>query len=222
MTTDRAAPLVVAHRGASARRPENTIAALAEAIALGADFVEFDVQATTDEELVLVHDPIDARLAELRRADPAIATLSEALEECSGRAGVAVEIKHPELHRGRRLTERALAMLAAHGTPADAVMVLSFSAAAIREVRASRPDLRTVQHLGPRATLRDATRMDVWGVGLHDAMATSARIATAGSRGLATMVYTVNEEPRMRELAADGVSAIVTDAPDMLRLAIAA
>jgi glycerophosphoryl diester phosphodiesterase len=47
---------VAAHRGASDTLPENTIVALADAVELGCDFVEFDVRATRDGRLVLLHD----------------------------------------------------------------------------------------------------------------------------------------------------------------------
>ncbi|HEX2131006.1 MAG TPA: glycerophosphodiester phosphodiesterase family protein [Actinophytocola sp.] len=46
----------VAHRGASAYAPENTLAAVAAAADLGASVVEIDVQRTADGELVLLHD----------------------------------------------------------------------------------------------------------------------------------------------------------------------
>ena len=49
-------PLVIAHRGASAIAPENTAAAIREAIRLGAKVIEFDVRTTRDGELVLFHD----------------------------------------------------------------------------------------------------------------------------------------------------------------------
>lgn len=49
-------PRVVAHRGASAVCPENTAAAFNAALEAGADALEFDVQATVDGELVVVHD----------------------------------------------------------------------------------------------------------------------------------------------------------------------
>jgi glycerophosphoryl diester phosphodiesterase len=53
--------LAVAHRGASVRAPENTLAAIREAAALGADAVEVDVQRTRDGALVLMHDATLAR-----------------------------------------------------------------------------------------------------------------------------------------------------------------
>jgi len=49
-------PLIIAHRGASARAPENTLAAFRLAIASGADGVEFDVQLAADGVPVVIHD----------------------------------------------------------------------------------------------------------------------------------------------------------------------
>jgi glycerophosphoryl diester phosphodiesterase len=49
-------PYVLAHRGASAYAPENTVAAFERAIALRSDGIETDVRATSDGVLVLVHD----------------------------------------------------------------------------------------------------------------------------------------------------------------------
>ena len=49
-------PIVIAHRGASAHRPEHTLAAYVLAIALGADFIEPDVVATRDGHLVVRHE----------------------------------------------------------------------------------------------------------------------------------------------------------------------
>lgn len=54
--TQRAKPLVIAHRGASALRPEHTLAAYAKAIADGADFIEPDLVATKDGVLVARHE----------------------------------------------------------------------------------------------------------------------------------------------------------------------
>ncbi len=49
-------PIVIAHRGASAYLPEHTLAAKALAIGMGADYIEQDVVATRDHELVVMHD----------------------------------------------------------------------------------------------------------------------------------------------------------------------
>ena len=51
-------PLVHGHRGARARRPENTIPAFEMAIAVGADAIEMDLAVTRDGVIVISHDPI--------------------------------------------------------------------------------------------------------------------------------------------------------------------
>lgn len=48
--------LVWAHRGASGYAPENTLAAFQEAVDMGADGVELDIQLTKDGEMVVIHD----------------------------------------------------------------------------------------------------------------------------------------------------------------------
>ncbi|MFG3290177.1 glycerophosphodiester phosphodiesterase [Streptomyces sp. NPDC048179] len=53
---DAAEPTVLAHRGASAYAPENTLAAIDKAAALGFTWVENDVQRTKDGRLVVIHD----------------------------------------------------------------------------------------------------------------------------------------------------------------------
>lgn len=54
---DPAARLVIAHRGDSARFPENTLEAFHQGMALGADALEFDVRLSSDGKAVVLHDP---------------------------------------------------------------------------------------------------------------------------------------------------------------------
>ena len=53
---DASRPLVIAHRGASAEAPENTIAAFELAVQQGADAIELDVHLSRDDQLVVIHD----------------------------------------------------------------------------------------------------------------------------------------------------------------------
>ena len=74
-------PLVIAHRGASAYEPENTLRAFDLAIRQGAQMIELDLHVTCDNHVVVIHDPtlnhttnltgrVDRlTLAEVRRAD---------------------------------------------------------------------------------------------------------------------------------------------------------
>ncbi|MFI1536981.1 glycerophosphodiester phosphodiesterase [Streptomyces anandii] len=63
-------PLVVAHRGASAYAPENTLPAIDKAAALGFSWVENDVQRTKDGELVVLHDDSLARTTNVEQVFP--------------------------------------------------------------------------------------------------------------------------------------------------------
>ena len=56
-------PLIIAHRGDSARAPENTLAAFRSAVDAGADGIELDVRLTKDGEVVVFHDSSLTRIA---------------------------------------------------------------------------------------------------------------------------------------------------------------
>jgi glycerophosphoryl diester phosphodiesterase len=106
--------LVVAHRGASATEPENTLAAFDAALSAGADAVELDVRLTADGVAVVLHDPDvsastdgsglihEMSLAEVKRLDASggrgprqeVPTLAEALGVIADRGGVDLEIKN--------------------------------------------------------------------------------------------------------------------------------
>ena len=211
---------VIAHRGASWNEPENTLPAFERAIADGADFVEFDVQAASDGALVVFHDdeldrltpltgPLRRRpLAELREVG--IPTLEDVLELTVGRIGVMAELKSPHLYRRHDIVARTISLL-----PRDAVAI-SFSRAALLEARRTRPKLRLLQHVGFGVSLRAAADY-AWGVGFDDPRVTPRGLVKAHKLGLATTVYTVNEPSRMRELEALGVDAVFTDHPLLAR-----
>ncbi len=210
--------LVIAHRGASAEEKENTLPAFERAIELGADFVEFDVQASSDGGLVVYHDlrldrltsargPLRTRsLAELRELG--IATLEEVLELTAGRIGVMMELKSPWLYRSHDFVARSVRL-----APADAV-VISFSRRAILETRALRPKLRTVQHVGLGVSIRSAGAF-AWAAGFDDARVSARGVRKALSLGLQPLVYTVNDPARMRRLIDFGIAGIFTDRPDL-------
>ncbi len=212
--------LVIAHRGASWDEPENTLQAVERAIAVGADFVEFDVQCASDGALVVFHDSVLDRLtplsgplrhrplAELREVG--IPTLEQVLELTRDRIGVMAELKNPHLYRRHDLVNRTVALL-----DRDAV-VISFSRSALLEARRARPELRLLQHVGYGVSIRVAAAY-AWGVGFGDSRVTRRGLAKARALGLATTVYTVNETARILELEALRVDGLFTDRPDLAR-----
>jgi len=116
-------PYVVAHRGISAKVPENTLASFEKAASTsGIDMIELDVRLTKDEEVIVLHDRTLQRtstgngparnysLEEIRRLDAGswfhkmfakqqIPTLAEVFRQIGSRLWVDVEIKSDRLHR---------------------------------------------------------------------------------------------------------------------------
>ena len=109
---------ICAHRGASGHAPENTMAAFKTALAMGADWLEFDVQLSKDEHVVVFHDETlerttnlnlqqrisDMTLSQLKDLDAGnwfhsrfkgekIPTLEEVLKEFKGEIGLNIELK---------------------------------------------------------------------------------------------------------------------------------
>lgn len=192
--------LVIAHRGASFERPENTLAAFERAIELGVEWIELDVHADAGGRLVVTHDrPVG------RRAYP---TLEEALELMRGRAGAMVELKTPARYRGHAMVARAVRLLSD-----DDDALVSFQRAALEEARSIRPGLRTVQHVGLGISIRGAR--GAWAVGFKNNKVTGRGIAAARRLGLVPLVYTVNDPGRMRALDALGAGGIFTDRPEL-------
>lgn len=124
---------IIAHRGSSMAAPENTLAAVEQAIEDGADYVEIDVRLTADDEVVLFHDRSLARLTgdprrlnELTREELAgfdvgswfgdafqgerIPGLDEALAAVRGRNALMIDLK-PDPGRGEALAAGVIAAL---------------------------------------------------------------------------------------------------------------
>jgi glycerophosphoryl diester phosphodiesterase len=192
----RMTPFVIAHRGASWDLPENTLAAFERAIEVGADFVEFDVHARADGELVVCHDPP-------RGGEP---RLQDVVDVCAGRVGLMCELKTPWRYRRHDVVARAERLL-----PEDTVVVC-FEPGALKRVQR----LRRLQHVGVGVSIRRAARY-AWAVGFLDRRTRPGGLELARRLGLETTVYTVNDAARMRELAALGVGGIFTDRPDLAR-----
>ena len=108
-------PVVIAHRGACAYAPENTLSAFKKAIEQGADGIEFDVKLTKDGHVVIMHDPtlerttngsgrvMDHTLAELKMLDAGahfspeftgepVPTLRDVLETVGDRLYLNIEL----------------------------------------------------------------------------------------------------------------------------------
>ena len=173
--------LVVAHRGADAVAPENTMEAYRRAVELGADAVELDVHLTADGKLALMHDETVDRttdltggiasmtMKQLRAADAGyrfeaadgsfpfrgkglkVPTLAEVLKWLPAGIGLVVEVK------ARAATAPTIAALRDSGVrAAGAVTLISFDERVIEEARALDPEIPTGYLLVPSQPIEAA------------------------------------------------------------------
>lgn len=230
---DRAVPLVLGHRGASADAPENTLVAFERAREQGADGVELDVRRCAEGDLVLHHDAAlpDGRVVAhtARAALPAsVPTLAEALDTCAGLL-VNVEIKNspfdPDHDPGRTVADDVVALLRERGGR-DRVIVSSFDLATVDRVKALDATVPTgfltfVDPIGPESVQLAADRGHD-AVHPHEGTVDAGLVGVAHDLGLEVNVWTVDDVERIRALAALGVDAIVTNVPAVALAALRA
>ena len=218
--------LIYGHRGASADEPENTRLAFERAIEMGADGLEFDVQASSDGVLVLIHDRllsgatngsgnVDERtLQELQSLDAGkgerIPTFGEALDAIGDRAHLDIEIKQGGIERD------VIKELDAH--PSSRWAISSFDWGTLANVRAlsAGAELWLLAVNVSEAVLDTAAQLNATGVALYSASLTEESARRLSEAGVKIVIWTVNdlkEAQRCKDLGAFG---LCTDAPDMI------
>jgi glycerophosphoryl diester phosphodiesterase len=223
-------PVVMAHRGASRRAPENTVAAFRLARQLGAGWVELDVRLARDGALVVHHDAHYSggrAICEVDAADrpPAVPLLDEALDACEG-MGVNVEIKNAPGEPGHdpsgRVADTFVAALHARAASAAAtppILVSSFDAptlARVRELDARiATALLTFQLDDPAAVIAACVAAGHRALHPFDATVDASLVRVAHEAGLAVNVWTVDDASRIAQLVALGVDGICTNVPDV-------
>jgi len=222
---------VMAHRGASAVAPENTMAAMQAAIEAGADWVEIDVQETADGAIVVIHDSdlkkvagvamrvADTSLAELQQpdigswfnadfSDQRIPTLKQVLELCKGKIGVNIELKY--YGKEKRLEESVIEIVETAGMQ-DQVVLMSLSHNGIRKIRKLRPDWRV--GLLSTVALGNIAGLDVDFLALNARSTSRSKIRNIQNRNKKVMVWTVNDAVGMSVMINRGVDVVITDEP---------
>ena len=236
----------MAHRGASAEAPENTLAAIERAWDYGVDGVEVDIHLSADGECVVIHDPTTARTTnanrrvsectaeELRRLDAGswkgaefagqrIPLIEEVLERIPPGKFQCIELKD-----GEGLEEALHERLVALGRE-DSVCVLAFDPERIERFKKRLPEVPAFLLLAPEVDLTAGTirpfseKVIEWvkacgadAPACFEGAVTKAFVEQVHAAGMPLLVWVVDEPARARELAAWGVDALATNDPAKL------
>ncbi len=237
------APLIIAHRGASADAPENTIAAFETALRQQADMIELDVQPTCDQELLVFHDHTTERwngrpddvhrltaeqMASVRVGGERIPTLRETLAWARDvRMPLNIELKAAGIGAAtvRLINEFNLR---------DQIIVSSFLPAALQETAAADRSIALGYLMYPVRNRPSSWLRSLWpGPALRSIGARAWHpyydlpwlpiiVPRVRAAGYQVNVWTVDDPAMLRRLAALGVDGLITNQPAAARAALAA
>lgn len=233
--------LLVAHRGDSARFPENTAAAFDAAVAAGVDGIELDLQVCADD-VVVCHDPTLARFGGSRRAlaqrsrselagcdvgswfaarfrAERLLTLDGLLARYAPHVELLLELK-PARRGPRRalLVERTLAAITRHRARAR-VRLLCFDRGLLASIADHRPRLRLVLNRTrpPRdvaALFREAPYLAA--LDCDHRHWRPAAVAACHAAGRETFTWSCNDAASVDRVVGFGMDGVLTDRPGWL------
>ncbi len=224
--------LAIAHRGASAlAEHENTLESFQIAMDLGADMVEFDVRKTSDDALIVYHDPtIDGkrvrdltynRINDIARQDGyRVPKLVEVLDLCRGKIHLDIELKESGY-------ERSVVTLVKERYGYNEFSIKSFKDKVPYNVKSIDPRIRTGLLLGKENAglgvrlneyfpARRLKRCKADFVSPHYLLCTREYVRRLKREGYPVFVWTVNDEKIMDRMLALHVDGIISDRPDLL------
>lgn len=233
-----ASPLI-AHRGCSLLRPENTLAALRFTAALGIEWVEIDANMLADDTLVVFHDDVLDRLTPAQGAlsaatwddvsgldvgshfaaayaDERMPRLEDALILCRDLGlGLNLELKVYPHYTAERIAAASATLMQNHWQNSERLLVSSFSVEALRVLRRLQPDC----HLGllcegvPENWHELAQELNLVSIHCHYLGAEPDVVQAVRDQGLDVYTYTVNDAAMGQSLWERGVNGLITDDP---------
>lgn len=228
---------ITAHRAGAKHGPENSVAALRQAILDRADWAEIDVQLTSDNALVILHDTDLARIGggprrvgevtfeELRTldigtvVDPKFAgekvpTLDEILTAAGREIRMNVELKPHGKADETALTERVVAAIQQAGM-VNRCRICSQSYASIQLARRLEPSLPIGFIAG--ASIGDLANLDVDFLMVKSELITRNLVENAAAHKIRVHAWTVNDPSALALLVDQGVANVITDDPALMR-----
>ena len=236
----------IAHRGASAYYPENTLPSFEGAIAMGADMVELDVQLTSDKEVVVFHDEklsrctdgrgriADHTLAQLKKLDAGIwydksfqntriPTLAEVLGVCKNKIAVNIEIKTEAVSKMffGGIEEKCLKIVEQSGMNGH-VVFSSFDRRAIMHLKQIDNNVAAAvlfekKYYGSKLPSDIIESVGADAFNCSNAEFNKKWLANVKLNNIPVNIHTVNDAKNMRRFLKIGVSGIFTNKPDILK-----
>lgn len=227
-------PLVIAHRGASAHAPENTLAAFKLAMELQADGIELDVHLTSDGHLIVIHDDDLGRttdgagkvgaltLAEVRSADAGngekVPTLDEVLSLVGDKMWINIEFKGFASY-SPQLPGKVLALVKSHSL-GEKIIYSSFDPRLLIQTHKLQPDAKVGMLLlsglgGKLVRWVFEPFVHPWSLHPHYTLAQTGFMQRAARRGQKVLCWTVNQPEEILRLKQLGVWGIITDNPTL-------
>lgn len=238
--------VIIAHRGASAYHPENTMSAFRSAVEMGAEMIELDILLSKDGVPVVIHDETlerttnrigkaaDFDLKDLLTLDAGswfsekhtgepIPTLEEVLEFAKGRIALNIEIKTEAVTDNTLggIEEKALELVKKHGMQ-NHVLFSSFDYRALTHLRELDVDIPTAllyekdQSAG-RTPHELVQAYDTNAFNCSRGQFTEKWAKEANEHDFPVFIYTVNKPNHMRKMIERGASGIFSDKPDVLK-----
>lgn len=228
-------PKIIAHRGASARAPENTMAAFQLALDEGADGIELDVMLSKDRQLIVIHDATVDRttngtgkvaeltMDELKQLDTgggeAIPTLDEVFTTFGGKFLINIELKnYTSIFDSLPI---AVAQLVKARNLVDSTLISSFNPFNLPRYRRQIPEAELGLLTGPgkaKHWLWRMFRFDAFHPYYEDVDA--VLVSAVHARQRQVNVWTVDDPDEIRRLAKLGVDSIITNDPVSARKAL--
>jgi len=188
---------IIAHRGDHSRAAENSIEAFHDAIAAGADMIEFDVRRLSGGSLIVSHDPPPEGMR--------VPLFSEVLQLCAGRILLDIELKDFTCE------DEVLGALSAARLNAGEYILTSFDAAQLRRIREKHPSVRT----GLLTEALSMQALDLAGstyLAPESSTLSPAALDDLKNSGIQLLPWTVNATADLeRLLMAPAVAGVITD-----------
>lgn len=236
----RKAPLVIAHRGASAFAPENTMAAFKRASEIGADAIELDAKLTKDGVIAIIHDRSLDRTTtgngrvnsinfrEIRELDAGkkfskefegerVPSLREVFEYTANRIRVNVELTNYS-SVWDNLPEKVIELVTEFGIENE-ILISSFNPIALIKSKRIKPDLPIgllVHEKEPKPISylkKMITRYEFFHP--QETLLQRRNVNEYLKKNKSLIAWTVNEPGRIKELLTLGIAGIITDVPDV-------